>query len=147
MPIALAISTSVEAKSWRMPLGSLGPVIDALGLVEPIDRVGQGVVERVSHDGNTGCRADLIQTLGGTHGGELRTGIGARREADEALGTRARPATSVSLIPPFGRWWGPSGSRKSGASTAWSASSPATTYWIAASNGSWSRRPRPTAWR
>ena len=82
-----------------MPLGSLGPVIDALGLVEPIDRVGQGVVERVSHDGNTGCRADLIQTLGGTHGGELRTGIGARREADEALGTSGTfLASTLSLF-------------------------------------------------
>jgi putative transposase len=63
--------------------GGVGPV-DALGLVEPVGRLGQGVVVAVGDGADAGAGADLVEPFGEAHTGELRAGIGVGHEPDQA---------------------------------------------------------------
>ncbi|CCI51474.1 hypothetical protein BN13_1060002 [Nostocoides jenkinsii Ben 74] len=73
-----------------VPAGGVRSV-DALGLVEPVGRLGQGIVVGVGHGPDRGTSADLLEPLGESHRGELRPGIRMRHQPDEPV-----PATGRS---------------------------------------------------
>lgn len=65
-----------------VPAVGVGPV-DALGLVEPVGRLGQRVVVGIGDGADRGPRSDLVEAFGEPHGCELRSRIGMGHESDE----------------------------------------------------------------
>ena len=74
----------------ELDLADVGPpswgvgAIDALGLVEPVDGLGERVVVAVGDGADRWSGADLVESFGEPHRRELRPGVRVCHEPDEA---------------------------------------------------------------
>ena len=82
-----------SSSSTSSHAGGVGPV-DALGLVEPVDRLGQRVVVAVGDGADRWSCADLVEAFGEAHGRELRPGIGMCTSPTSRRPPRERRAIS-----------------------------------------------------
>ena len=66
-----------------LPWAAAGGPVDQFGLVEAVDRLGQGVVEAVPDRPDGRRRADLGEPLAVPHRGKLQPGVGVTSQAGQ----------------------------------------------------------------